>query len=231
LNKDYVQKKLVQEAMLDINFDDLQNLLESTSDDKEFVTQALDIFKATINTVLEDSIDKVATAAVEIIQEEATAGIEEKIDELESQYNEFMEDLDANISDYIDAMVLEWYEDNKLAIQDSTKTSIAESFMSDLKNLMIAYSVEVPEESADLYEASLQTGQQLYDEYAELKSYINEVTEAEIIRASFDSGYKYIGIIDSDGKVIKSEEADPSNIKEYKRWIKNNKDCRLKLIK
>jgi hypothetical protein len=70
-----------------------------------------------------------------------------------------------------------------------------------------------------------------YDEYAELKSYINEVTEAEIIRASFDSGYKYIGIIDSDGKVIKSEEADPSNIKEYKRWIKNNKDCRLKLIK
>lgn len=204
LNKDYVQKKLVQEAMLDINFDDLQNLLESTSDDKEFVTQALDIFKATINTVLEDSIDKVASAAVEIIQEEATAGIEEKIDELESQYNEFMEDLDANISDYIDAMVLEWYEDNKLAIQDSTKTSIAESFMSELKNLMVAYSVEVPEESADLYEASLQTGQQLFDEYSELKSAYDDAI------SQLDNLNKYVVaeafISESDLTVMESEK-------------------------
>jgi pterin-4a-carbinolamine dehydratase len=69
---------------------------------------------------------------------------------------------------------------------------------------MIAYSVEVPEESADLYEASLQTGQQLFDEYAELKSAYDDAI------SQLDALNKYVVaeafISESDLTVMESEK-------------------------
>ena len=183
---EYITSKLVKESTLDINYDDLQALLESTSDDAEFVSQALDIFKATVNSVIEDSILKLSEAAVEIIEDEARAELEETIENLEESYNDKMEQLEENVSDYLDAIVLEWADENKLAIQDTTRTALAESFMADLTQLLEAYNIDIPQEKTDLYEASLETGQKLFDEYSVVKE------ENEQLKAELDSLNKFV---------------------------------------
>lgn len=69
------------------------------------------------------------------------------------------------------------------------------------------------------------------DDISENESYIDKVTNEEILRISYITGRNYIGIVDFTGEVIKSEEIDPDNLKTYKKWIKNYPDSRLKLIK
>lgn len=67
-------------------------------------------------------------------------------------------------------------------------------------------------------------------ELIEKASIIKIVTPEELIRAAYETSYKYIAVFDEDGIVQKSEELDPNNIKTYKRWIKNTPNGTIKLI-
>ena len=104
----------------------------------------------------------------------------------EESYNDKMEKLEENVSDYLDAIVLEWADENKLVIQDTTRTALAESFMADLTQLLEAYNIDIPQEKTDLYEASLETGQKLFDEYSVVKE------ENEQLKAELDSLNKFV---------------------------------------
>lgn len=173
LNKDYVKSQLKVESF-DIDMEAMKQLLESTVEDQEFVTQALDVFKATLQTKLDELQESVVERASDLVLE-ATLEMQETLSE---NYDAELEALEESVQEYLDAVVLEWAADNKLAIEESAQTAIAQSFMQDLAGLLDAYNIEVPTEKVDLYEASVAAGEQLYQEFEELQEAYSNLYES-----------------------------------------------------
>lgn len=158
-----IGKKLKEGIELSVNLEDMRSLLESAEDaDAEFVTESLEIFEATMLETLNKQIDAITEQAATIIAE----AIEEEVVGLEEQ-----------IEEYLNATIIEWSADNRLAIEESTTSTIALSFVNDLTKLMESYNVKLPEESVDLYEESLAVGDALAEENVSLQEQLAAKTE------------------------------------------------------
>lgn len=157
-----IGKKLKEGIELKVNLDDMKNLLESQEQDEKFVTDALEIFESVMLDVLNTQVDEMVASATELVENI----IEEEVTALEEQVNE-----------YLNVAITEWAEDNKLAVESSIRTNLAESFMSDLTDLMESYNINLPEESIDLYEHSCEIGEQLMNENEELEAENSRLNE------------------------------------------------------
>lgn len=104
---------------------------------EEFKTKAKEIFEA---AVLAKVAEKEAT-----LQEEFEARLEEA-------RNELNESLVTKVDEYLDYVVSEWMEDNKLAIEKGLKAELVEDFMLGLKNLFAEHYVDIPEDKVDVIE-------------------------------------------------------------------------------
>ena len=114
--------RLVPEIATEADFsEDLDALVEeeaTLSDD--FKAKTAVIFESALKTKLAEEVERIETA------------YEEKLEaELISQREEFVEKVDS----YLNYVVEQWMEDNKLAIHQGLRTEIAENFMGNLKNL------------------------------------------------------------------------------------------------
>jgi len=77
--------------------------------------------------------------------------VEEAIDDLvEEEVIKVTEELTGKIDQYLDYVVEEWMEENKLAIETGIRTDVAEGFIAGLKNLFIENYIEVPEGKEDI---------------------------------------------------------------------------------
>jgi hypothetical protein len=107
--------------------------------------------------------------------------ISEEVERLEEQYAEELaeeisrtkEDLVEKVDSYLNYVVENWMEENKLAIQTGLRTEIAESFMYNLKNLFIESYIEVPESKVDLVDG-------LAEQVQELEESLNKETAKNI---------------------------------------------------
>lgn len=146
-------------ADIDVSFnDELAGLVESEATlSAEFKAKAGIIFEANVKAKLAEEIDRL---------EEAYAT------ELAEEVQEIKTDLVEKVDSYLNYVVEQWMEDNKVAIQSGLRAEIAEDFMKGLKNLFTESYVDVPEEKIDLVdELSLQledTSEKLNDTTSEL---------------------------------------------------------------
>ena len=98
--------------------------------------------------------DKAAT----IFEAAIKSKLSEEIDRLEEKYNEELAeevastkaDLVEKVDSYLNYVVEQWMEDNKVAIESGLRTEIAEKFMNSLKDLFTESYIEVPESKVDL---------------------------------------------------------------------------------
>ena len=115
---------------------DLNALVESEATlSDEFKQKAETIFEAAIKSKLAEEIDRLE----EKYNEELT-------EEIESTKSDLVEKVD----NYLNYVVEQWMEDNKLAVQTGLRTEIAEKFMNNLKDLFTESYIEVPESKVDL---------------------------------------------------------------------------------
>jgi hypothetical protein len=75
---------------------------------------------------------------------------EENIIVVENLVNEKVEDLTNTLSDYLDYVIKEWIEENKLEVESGLKVEAANEFMQSLKSLMEQANFEVPHKDQDL---------------------------------------------------------------------------------
>ena len=164
-----------QEAHVEVDFkDDLKALVaeEATLSD-EFKQKAETIFEAAINTKVNAEIDR----------------LEEKYnEELAEEIESTKADLVEKVDNYLNYVVENWMEENKLAIQNGLRTEIAEDFMNKLKDLFTESYIEVPEEKVDMVD-------DLADQVEELEKTVNESTQKAIDMAVELEGYKRDAII------------------------------------
>jgi hypothetical protein len=98
--------------------------------------------------------------------------IESKADIAEETEN-LLEELTNKVDSYLDYVVSEWVEDNKLAIESGVKAEMVENFMVGLKNLFTEHYVDLPEEKVDVVE-------ELISKVEDLEARLNEETDRSV---------------------------------------------------
>lgn len=115
--------------------EDLAALFDGSELTEEFREKATVIFEAAIN-------EKVS-GVVASLEEQYEARLTEEVGAIE-------EALVEKIDSYLDYVVEQWVEENKLAIESGIKAEVVESFMEGLKGLFTEHYVDAPQEKLDI---------------------------------------------------------------------------------
>jgi len=167
-------------APVDINYEadfsnDLEALVNSEATlSEEFKSKAGTIMEAAIKSKLAEEIDRLETKYNEELQEE-----------VESTKSELVEKVDT----YLNYVVENWMEENKIAVQSGLRTEIAEKFMNSLKDLFTESYIEVPESKVDLVDELAETVEDLEEKLnnttgqaIELAEELEQYKRNEVIR-------------------------------------------------
>ena len=139
--------------------EDLAALFDGSELSEDFREKATVIFEAAIN-------EKVS-GVVASLEEQYEARLTEEVGAIE-------EALVEKIDSYLDYVVEQWVEENKLAIESGIKAEVVESFMEGLKGLFTEHYVDAPEEKLDVL---AQTAAEVEELKQKLSASINENIE------------------------------------------------------
>ena len=115
---------------------DLDALIESEATlSDEFKAKTAVIFEAAIKSKLSEEIDR--------LEENYKTELEEEVEATKA-------DMVEKVDSYLNYVVENWMEENKLAVQTGLRTEIAEKFMNSMKDLFTESYIDVPESKVDL---------------------------------------------------------------------------------
>ena len=153
---------------------------------EEFRSKAETIFNTAIKSKLSEEIDRLEeryeTELAEAVEETKT-GLVDKVDS------------------YLNYVVENWMEENKLAVQSGLRTEIAEKFMNNLKDLFTESYIEVPESKVDLVD-------DLADEVEELETTLNDQMAKTIAMQEELEGYKREAILREASKDLAETQVE-----------------------
>lgn len=149
-----------EDAIVEGNFDeDLNALVDSEATLSEnFKEKAEVIFEAALKSKLGEHVDRLEEQYAEELAEETTR-----------IQNELVEKVDG----YLNYVVENWMEENKIAIENGLRTEIAESFIQALHGVFTEHYIEVPEGKADLVD-------DLANKVDDLEEQLNSTVEKNI---------------------------------------------------
>lgn len=166
------------DTVVEGSFDeDLKALVESEATLSEgFKDKAEIIFEAALKSKLAESIESLETQYSEELAEETTRIQSELVEKVDG---------------YLNYVVENWMEENKLAVENGLRTEVAESFMTALHGVFTEHYVEVPEGKVDLVDDLASKVDNLEEavnvseqKNIELSGEVNELTRAAIVRES-----------------------------------------------
>ena len=135
--------------------DDLNALVESEATlSEDFKAKTAVIFEAAVKSKISEEIDRLETEYAEQLAEEVSTTKADLVEKVDS---------------YLNYVVEQWMEDNKLAIHSGLRTEIAEGFMSKLKDVFTESYIAVPDSKIDLVD-------ELAEANEELEAQVNEAT-------------------------------------------------------
>lgn len=137
---------------------DLEALVSSDDLSEEFQGKAATIFEAAVKTKVASEIDRLEAEYTQSLEEE-TASVK----------SELVEKVDG----YLNYVVENWMEENRVAVETGLRAEIAESFMGALKGVFVEHYIDVPESKIDLVD-------DLADQVVELEEALTKETEANI---------------------------------------------------
>jgi hypothetical protein len=152
------------------------------------------------------------------------ASYEEKLkEEVETTKSELVEKVDS----YLNYVVEEWMQDNKLAIERGIKGEIAEDFISGLKKLFEDHYIDVPDEKYDVLEDQA-------SKIEDLEKKLNEQIEKNVEQNKAIGELKRQDIIDEASKDLAdtakekfnklAEEVEFSNEGDFKTKVSTIKE-------
>ena len=138
-------------------------------------------FKEKVSTLFEASVSAKLAVEVARIEEEYEAALEEQISDI-------AEEMTDKVDQYLSYMSSQWLEENKVAVEQSLKTSLAESFIADLGELCTKYNLDLPEGQDDVIE-------DLVSKIDSLEESLNEVEAKNIELFEEVTGYQKAQIV------------------------------------
>jgi hypothetical protein len=166
---------------------DLDALVSSDDSLSEgFQEKAATIFEAAVKTKVSAEIDRLEEEYTQNLEEE-TAGIR----------NELVEKVDG----YLNYVVENWMEENRVAVENGLRTEIAESFMDALKGVFTEHYIAVPESKVDMVD-------DLAEQVQELESQLTKATEDNIRLSESVSDFRRAEILAEASKDLAVTEAE-----------------------
>lgn len=167
--------------------DDLNALVESEA-------TLSDEFKAKSAVIFETAINSKVGEIVERLEDDYQTRLNEELDATRS-------DLVEKVDSYLNYVVENWMEQNKLAVESGLRTEIAEGFMNKLKDLFEESYIDVPESKVDLVD-------ELAESVEELESKINEQTGNILAMTERLEGYQRDAVIRENANGLAATEVE-----------------------
>src|SRR5210317_1091315 len=204
-------KEESEEDLIDVSAD-VEALTKDEDLSEDFKSKAATIFEAAVKSKINDAKKKMH------------ASYEEKLkEEVEVQKSELVEKVDS----YLNYVVEEWMQDNKLAIERGIKGEIAEDFISGLKKLFEDHYIDVPDEKYNVLEDQA-------SKIEDLEKKLNEQIEKNVEQNKAIGELKRQGIIDEASKDLAdtakekfnklAEEVEFSNEEDFKTKVSTIKE-------
>lgn len=131
-------EEVIEEEVISIE-ESIQSMFEGIDLSEEFRSKVTLVFEAAVNEAAKIRIDEATEALEEEFEQRLTESVSEAMDEI-------VENLDS----YLDYVVEEWMEENKVAIEAGIKVEMAESLMSGLKELFTEHNIDIDDETLDV---------------------------------------------------------------------------------
>jgi hypothetical protein len=204
-------KEESEEDLIDVSAD-VEALTKDEDLSEDFKSKAATIFEAAVKSKVNDAKKKMH------------ASYEEKLkEEVETTKSELVEKVDS----YLNYVVEEWMQDNKLAIERGIKGEIAEDFISGLKKLFEDHYIDVPDEKYDVLEDQA-------SKIEDLEKKLNEQIEKNVEQNKAIGELKRQDIIDEASKDLAdtakekfnklAEEVEFSNEEDFKTKVSTIKE-------
>jgi hypothetical protein len=152
---------------------------------------------------------------------------EEFADALSEEVETIQEEMTNKVDQYLDYVIEQWIEENKLAIETSIRTQVAEDFMEGLRNLFAESYINVPEDKLDVLgelQAQIEELEGKLDESVnrqiELQSVIDEATQ----EATFDEVSEGLAATQVEKLRTLAEGIDFSDAETYAKKLNIIKD-------
>lgn len=140
-----------------------------------------DEFKAKTAVIFETAIRSKLSEEIERLEDEYQSRLDEELDATRT-------DLVEKVDSYLNYVVENWMQENKLAVETGLRTEIAEDFMGKLKDLFLESYIEVPESKVDLVD-------ELAEQVEELEEKLNTQTATVLEMSENLENYKRDAII------------------------------------
>ena len=158
-NEDSVTTQEYKVTPQDIDIkDDVKALFGNEDLSEEFKDKAATVFEAAVVSKINEHIDIYNTTVQSSYEEDVKAIKEEMAEKMDS---------------YMDYVVEQWADENKLAVEQGLKAELTEDFMKGLKGLFEEHYIDIPEEKVDVVE-------ELAAKNEELQSQLNAEIERNV---------------------------------------------------
>tara|TARA_Y100001938_G_scaffold151123_1_gene246257 strand:+ start:943 stop:2061 length:1119 start_codon:yes stop_codon:yes gene_type:complete len=138
--------------------DDVEAIFKGSELDEDYKEKISTVFEAAVISKVNEQIEKISVEAesdIEVARAETIDELTEKVDS------------------YLDYVVQEWTEENKLAIEKGVRADMVEDFLKGLKGLFEEHYVDIPEEKVDVVE-------ELITKVDELEGKLSEETDKNV---------------------------------------------------
>lgn len=186
-------------------------MFEGSDLSEEFKEKATVIFEAAVSERLQEEVER--------LEEEYNTRLEEEVATISATLTE-------NVDSYLDYVVKEWMEENKVAIDRGIRAEVLESFIEGLHNLFLEHNINVPEEEVDVVA-------DMAEELEAKETSLNEQINKNIELTQELEGYKANAILESYTKGLTETQAEKlRNLAENVEFADSVEfDHKVKIIK
>lgn len=141
---------------------------------EEFKEKATTIFEAAVVAKVNEELAKVVVDIETQLEEEKVA---------------IEEEMSAKLDQYLDYVVEQWIEENKLAVEQGIKSELVEDFISGLKDLFVEHYIDIPDDKVDVVEEIAAKAEELehkLDEQIRINAEMNKAIEEHVKEDLFD---------------------------------------------
>lgn len=197
-------------------YEAFENLFNGQDLSEEFKNKTQVIFEAVLHEKVEAIKEQLLADASQLVEEEVTKTVEE---------------MATRLDEYLEYVVEEWMQENKLAVESGIRTEVAESFMNGLKSLFESHYIEVPEAKHDLVEDLFAENQKLEENLnTQIKANmeLNKITQLSAARSVFLESISDMTQVDAERFATLAESIEFNDVEEFKNKLQIIKENYLK---
>ncbi len=181
----------------------VESLFEGQELSEEFKTQTALLFEAHVAERVHQIEEELQTGYETLLEEHTTAVTEELVE---------------RIDEYLNYVVEEWMQENRLAVENGLRTEVTEKFISNLKDLFTESYIEVPEDKVDLFDSAVEQCDSLETELgSQVEKNMELAEENDQLRCEILFREVAEGMIDTDSEKLRrlSESIEFETVEQF----------------